>query len=181
MKFTILLLLIVVLSSCAHGPLKSRSIASEEENFKRDTYIVGEIKTSLLTPDKFRETYGSAWVLIDGASVEGSEFAKITGMSKLPDARGAFLRMHNNGRNDGLQNPDNTKLGSYQSDELKSHTHKYGGTTMTQRAGGYPVPYGNSGDWETREFGGSETRPKNISVNYYIKINQCSSQEISCL
>lgn len=67
------------------------------------------------------------WVLADGVDITGSDYAAITGRTKVPDLRGMFLRGLNVGRSDGLQDPDNARvLGSYQSDLFASHNHNNG-------------------------------------------------------
>ena len=93
---------------------------------------------------------------------------------KLPDLRGKFLRMNNNGASGEKFEPkgDSRKIGSYQGDELKAHSHKYRHmnkhTRRPQSGRGSVDQFGND---TTEPTGGVETRPKNISINYYIKIN----------
>ena len=108
----------------------------------------------------------------------------------LPDLRGMFLRGVNGSRSgtDFLDpdaalrtnvitgaNSGNT-IGSVQFDELKSHSHNLS-QNITQPAGG---PIGGSGPSSAHSpdggtyitataTGGSETRPKNVYVNYIIK------------
>jgi hypothetical protein len=90
--------------------------------------------------------------------------------------------MYNNGRNDGNQNPDESKLGDYQLDDFKSHTHTYSDSGGSSR-----FRYNASGGWEgtpnqlTGATGGKETRPKNVTVNYFIKVRNCSLNESPCL
>lgn len=181
MKLLMALSFFTLLASCSSPGHYERKIASDENNLKKDTYQVGEIKISLLKPDQFRSLYGSAWVLMDGSNQEGTLFAKATGMTKVPDARGAFLRMQNNGRNDGLQNPDKKDLGDFQADEFKSHTHglNYSLQGYWPKNDFYNGP--KSGGSETAAAGGNETRPKNITVNYFIKVSNCASEELNCL
>lgn len=177
MKFIILAGCLSLLASCSSSNY-SRKIASEEE--RRDIYRIGEIKISLLKPEDFRAVYGTAWVLMDGSTQVSSDFAKMTGMNRLPDARGAFLRMHNNGRNDGYQNPDNKELGDFQADEFRSHTHSLASSIQGNYAKNDFYSGPKSGGSTTGAAGGNETRPKNITVNYYVKVSYCSG-EINCL
>jgi hypothetical protein len=183
MKKFIYLAPILLLFSCANFEKASRHIASYEDvSFKKDTYRVGEIKISLLRPNQFRSLYGSSWVLMDGSNQEGTLFAQTTGMSTVPDARGAFLRMQNNGRNDGLQNPENTSVGVYQNEDTKSHTHGIGAVSAGRLGySGGPNPTFTNGNGSTAAYGGNETRPKNITVNYFIKVTNCTTDEINCL
>lgn len=101
---------------------------------------------------------------------------------RLPDLRGVFLRGKNAGRNDAFADPDSgpnfranpwggnagDAVGSYQTDELRSHTHS------TARVNGGPNYKSAGGDPRVNEgtsspAGGNETRPKNAYVNYLIK------------
>jgi hypothetical protein len=179
---TILLSTLLILSACAGSPNANRKIASDDIVLKKDAYHVGEIKISLLTADKFASLYGSVWVLMDGSSQVSSLYSMQTGMNRVPDARGAFLRMHNNGRSDSFQNPDKKELGEFQSDELLSHSH----TMSLASAGrngysGGPNPTFSVGSTGTSAVGGNETRPKNVTVNYFVKIDNCPQDEVNCL
>lgn len=111
----------------------------------------------------------------------------------LPDCRGVFLRGVNGARSDAFADPDDNPtyrssifaggnvgnaLGSYQQDMFKAHTHTVG---INGSDSGADVPgaqrfpnyvndqYGAGGPKQTGSAGGSETRPKNIYVNYLIK------------
>ena len=109
---------------------------------------------------------------------------------RVPDFRGLFLRGVDGSAN---RDPDKTtrtalragqnsgnKVGSYQNDEIKSHTHENMATTD-----GVKAPFGGGGGWEQGTYdpawaysrlkyntntGGSESRPKNVYVLYIIKI-----------
>ncbi len=101
------------------------------EVYMRETWrdarsYVGEIKYSLLTERQFQKRYGTSWVLLDGRSVEGSDYVRIVGPTTIPDSRGQFLRCHNGNRNDGRGNPCEREcaLGTSQMDEIKSHSHR---------------------------------------------------------
>lgn len=83
----------------------------------------------------------------------------------VPDFRGEFPRGWDNGR--GID--PGRVLGSWQAQELQSHTHQAAGTasmsgtfaagqTMLSTGTGYP----------TAAAGGSETRPRNLAVNFCI-------------
>jgi microcystin-dependent protein len=97
----------------------------------------------------------------------------------LPDYRGVFLRGHHFGSD---RDPDfaSRQFGSWQNESLKSHDHKTcnteipgtGGTLGTDNSlfsGGGMGSFGTGGNMRTGWTGDSETRPKNISVNYIIK------------
>jgi len=136
---------------------------------------VGTIIASYLQPSQVKERYGDEWVLADGRDVStNTPFFKETGMTKIPDLRGMFLRALNAGRNDGLGDPETRLLGSYQDDALKSHQHKIStggiwGRSFKGEDAGPHTAYEK--DANTGSFGGGETRPRNIAVYYYIKVN----------
>jgi microcystin-dependent protein len=134
----------------------------------------------------------AGWVLCDGAAVSrtgayASLFAAISisfgvgdGVAtfNLPDLRGYFLRGLD--ATGAIDKDANRKLGSVEVDAFASHTH-----TATHVHGGFTQPAGDQftafsdidGDTAvalasvaTRAAGGAETRPRNVAVNYIIKI-----------
>lgn len=138
---------------------------------------VGDIVQSLLTESQYQSINGAGWVLMNGRNIAGSDLATLTGNTTLPDARGQFLRSKNNGRADGNENPDGEiVLGIQTTDKFGSHSHTVGrGTELLvfSYSGGqyeYSTRGGGSTKW-TGAQGSNETCPKNITVNYFIKIN----------
>ena len=124
--------------------------------------------------------------------------ATISDPGYLPDLRGMFLRGQNERRKDGKQDPDERLSGSYQSGATKlpttpfagvaaesgGHTHEYtrargfdsgAGTHARAKPDGPRDETGSSGThrhaMEITSGGDSETRPANVSVYFYIKIN----------
>ena len=186
MKEIKLLLILLFITSCS-SQQGYRKIANIEEYKIPEIYQVGEVKVSLLEPTDFKEKYGDVWYLMDGRSSAGTDFAALTGLNSIPDARGKFLRMVNAGASGENYDPENRAVGSYQKDLLRSHSHNYRytrfGHDMNDR--GLPTKsMDNDGKWHsenTKASGGAETRPKNIGVYYYVKINSCSSEEDVCL
>ncbi|MCO4755832.1 MAG: hypothetical protein KC478_15230, partial [Bacteriovoracaceae bacterium] len=185
MKNTYILIMLVGFITSCSSYQGNRGIANIE---KLEIYQVGEIKTSLLESDEFQDKYGKSWVLMDGRDVAGSEFSSLTAMTKLPDARGKFLRMVNNGASGGSFDADGDRtLGSFQNDTFKTHVHGIHG----KDSGGYA--YGNPSfrsdinggapdrSKSTHSTGNAETRPKNIGVNFYVKIRSCSEEDGVCL
>ncbi|MCW3109929.1 MAG: hypothetical protein JWQ09_4435 [Segetibacter sp.] len=142
---------------------------------------LGDIKYSILRSDSFRKINGSGWILLNGNTdtLENSLFRisklkNLMGIATLPDARGVFLRGMNLGRSKDSGNADgDTRIGTYQRDTFSLHQHKidkgYGGG-----GGGYVqnAQWGpHNTDQTTQGVGGNETRPRNIVVFIYIKIN----------
>ena len=84
----------------------------------------------------------------------------------LPDLRGEFVRGLDSGR--GVDS--GRALGSFQADEIKAHTHTVttGGTGSAIDGGGDRDS--DDGTQATSSFGGVETRPRNIAMNYIVKV-----------
>ncbi len=161
---------------------------------------VGSITHSVLTEAQFNTETNSAgkWVLCDGRSCAGSEYATVTGRSNVPDFGGYFLRMANT--SGSMQNPDNTALLGVQADEIQAHNHTVtdpGHTHSSNIAGVYYRGLGSgihgqidfNADYIPGDtFGanvlndsttgltvdsslGNETRPVAVTVNMFIRIN----------
>jgi hypothetical protein len=114
-----------------------------------------------------------------------------TGEVRVPDLRGLFLRGLNRFASDvppGQVDPDvNRVAGSFQRDAFKAHTHEIIGTSSQFQGGGAatglfwrldPQP-NNVSVWssvgraivDNTPVSDNETRPKNVAVYYYIKVN----------
>lgn len=139
----------------------------------------------------------SAWAPCDGRNVQGSKYG--SKISNVPDLRGVFVRGVNDMRVDGVpvisterKNPDNNPAGGFQQHAIQSHKHQVfvnkntkdknisvaNSNTAAYRASNDDnaryVMQGNNDEpsvGKTSTFGGNETRPKNVSLYYYIKIN----------
>lgn len=152
---------------------------------KRNYLPIGTIVASMYAPNN------EGYMKNPDGSVD-TKWVIAAGQPGIPDLRGMFLRGMNATRADGKQDPDGNSrvVGSYQEDVFKSHNHPvnltsetYGlirktrtddtknttvgdtdkdnvGTEPDVIAPPYPLPL----------EGGSETRPKNVAVYYYIKI-----------
>ena len=129
----------------------------------QDVFSVGEVRTSILRPEEFQRLNGPEWVLMDGRQLtmqtelsphllpDAAEPADSTSAvandgetrdvrpKEIPDARGRFLRMANNGACADLRNDDgeyrrcianhdpdgDRSLGEPQADALGRHGHVY--------------------------------------------------------
>jgi hypothetical protein len=143
------------------------------------TLPVGSVTASFLPPEDFyrlanREGAPVTWQLADGSPSGETLYKKLTGQTNLPDLRGKFLRGLNVGLLGDAADPDlNRKPGDYQPDAFEKHSHTYG--THSEYANGSQNAFGaqpGPAPFKTSEAGtATETRPKNIAVYYYIKIN----------
>lgn len=146
------------------------------ENQNAVSGLVGQVIYSILNPAQFEASLPASerkkWALLDGRAIAGSKLAEcLGGVDKLPDARGMFFRAMNFGRPDG--DPDGDRpVGGYQPDELASHAHNYinssGGPAGTAKDGPHGVAQRSA---QTTATGGNETRPRNIALYVYIRID----------
>lgn len=131
----------------------------------------------------------SKWSPCDGRPVPESKFQKLTSQTSIPDLRGMFVRGLNQfdpnqpvpQLSSDKSDPDSRVVGSYQPDGFEKHNH----TTNTNmflhknhfKKGARPSEDLDPGGWagyetvDTDFKGITETRPNNIAVYYYIKIN----------
>lgn len=149
------------------------------------TGALGDIKYSILAEVAFIGENGDCWVMLDGREISGSELARSLNMHALPDSRGHFIRCLDN--RDNNQNVDLDRrikndlfAGSTQQDEIKQHGHNIpdmsiSGQNVTSSPTGsvsQVVGYNNSySTLKTEDTGGPETRPENITMYTYIRIN----------
>jgi hypothetical protein len=135
---------------------------------------VGDVKHSLLTEAQFGARNLGTWVLMDGRSCIGTQYATLTGNANVPDTttEGTFLRQAKAGRG----------LGTFEADDNKAHRHglkqEYGvpGNASYPPGGNYSQltsrpEYGYTNNITVETVGGAEARPKNIAVNFFIKVN----------
>jgi microcystin-dependent protein len=148
-------------------------------NLQFDTGSIGEIKA-------FAGNVDSAHFLTaDGSAVSRSGYAELfrkigttygagdgSTTFNLPDLRGVFLRGLDAGR--GLDS--GRALGSYQADTFASHVHgivvgnNAGADTRGFKASNMSVQAGTVvGTPNSEATGGTETRPKNVAINYGIR------------
>ena len=83
----------------------------------------------------------------------------------VPDLRGRFMR----DLDEGAGRDGNRVLGSYQADDLASHTHTVGNQGSGAENNGFDRTGAMPGAGNTGATGGSETRPKNVAMMAFIK------------
>lgn len=155
-----------------------------------DPWPVGTIEESILTVSQFQNQSGDSWVLADGSSATGTQYAAKIAFS-LVDLRGGFLRGKNNGRVDSYANPGgDLATGTYQADQMKSHSHTVdashvhtiprsvspGSSTSTVFTGTgflntvFSSNVSNASPGFTiNSSGGAESRPRSIICNFFVK------------
>ena len=123
----------------------------------------------------------SGYLICDGSAVSRTTYAALFAVISttygpgdgsttfnLPDLRAEFIRGLDNGRG---EDPGRT-LGSFQSDQIAAHSHDITtgpvGTSIVSNGGADRET--DSGTQATQSFGGNETRPRNVAMNYIIKI-----------
>ncbi|WP_460139666.1 phage tail-collar fiber domain-containing protein [Pseudomonas sp. S2_E01] len=132
-------------------------------------------------PPGFLEINGGEWPIAnypDLAAFLGTAFNKGTeaaGYFRLPESRGEFLRGWDNGR--GVD--AGRAVGSYQADEVKSHSHNSpyieaplgSGTGQVEGVSKLNDVMGSTANSAsaTSSYGGTETRPRNLAVMWCIK------------
>jgi hypothetical protein len=135
---------------------------------------VGSVIHSYLNEGQFQGETSTGWVLDDGRDISASDLSLLTGYTSLADLRGVYLRSKPNGRGN---NPDGElAVGTYQADQVISHTHQEHYRTPSASSGG-----SDGGGDHTRglndiyenvsAYGGNETRPKSVTLNCFVRIN----------
>lgn len=147
---------------------------------------VGAIISSILSPKEFlNEEMKKYWVEADGRDVqEHWAYAKLPSNPKsIPDLRGMFLRGLNKfskikgQRTDKWKDQGSRSTNGYQKDEIRDHSHTvpHFAPTSSTRANIAALDVRSNAKYATSGYsmanGGKETRPKNIGVYYYIRIN----------
>jgi hypothetical protein len=139
---------------------------------------LGCIEQSVLTENQFQQVNGTDWVLCDGHGIGGTKLAQtLPDVKTVPDLRGVFLRGKASGRfSDTVEQVD---LGALELDTVGPHTHT---TRNLDDAPQNKLGQGIFWDGGKRysdgpsvfvlnNTGSPETRPKNVTVNFFCKVN----------
>lgn len=170
-------------------------VATDTVTDVADYAPVGTVVASFLTPEQFAGAIGEqvgddatnrTWILADGRDVSGTDYAKTAGSNAVPDLRGMFLRGLNAGRSDGKEDPGNLytdpkyerQPGNFQDEAVGIHDHEFAWFPEEKGSSRLPATwFGGATESQTDIFNpirptpGPETRPKNVAVYYYIRIN----------
>ncbi|MBI2522043.1 MAG: hypothetical protein HYV97_16620 [Bdellovibrio sp.] len=149
---------------------------------------LGDVKYSVLSLAKFQAVNGPEWVLLDGQSKTTIESSIEPGnnsvfsyfdvnnydLNSLPSAGGTFLRARNMAR---TSNPAGVlRLGEFQTDTFKTHYHSMGTKALALTGGnivvGDPNQQAMTGTTYTNAAGDDETRPRNLTVNVFVKVKR---------
>jgi hypothetical protein len=151
-----------------------------------DSYQIGDITYSILSPEKFLNLHGNSWAHLNGQSIKGSnlekEFAtQLKDGSLLPNGNGLFIRSMNNFNNPniGFDPIKPRAIGSLQKNDLQNHFHSI--SQNIEQLDSRP-PNDDPGwinccsgtyfaDIAMKDGDQWETRPENITLYCYIKIN----------
>jgi hypothetical protein len=152
---------------------------------------IGTVVASMLAPRDFARLVGdntnfdtrtAQWVPADGRPVSGSKYASAA-TSTAPDLRGVFVRGLNYSEPDrdrSRQEPQwadtdpERRPGSLQSDSLQQHAVVFPGRhqVLTGNTGFWTLsPQVYNGAASVPVTGDRETRPRNIALFHYVKIN----------
>jgi hypothetical protein len=127
------------------------------------------------------------WILADGRDVTGSAYASTIG-ANVPDLRGIFIRCKSYGS--GNDDHGDLAIGTLEGDQLRDHTHPAAFVSQSPNAAFLSPLKAQDGTHSTQsplgnvwslftplniafygDEGGPENRPRNVTVNFYIKIN----------
>ncbi|MFZ9595108.1 MAG: hypothetical protein ACO3A2_03430 [Bdellovibrionia bacterium] len=157
---------------------------------------VGDIRYSILSEGQFQALHGKDWEILRGQEVPlDSQLREFWNAPNVPDSRGVFLRCANQNRAREQGNPEgDLEVGAYQADQFKEHNHGGGNhhhhtfleLTASRNSDGNvrntvanyplyqsPVQTTDSGEIIKPE-GDQETRPRCVTVNAFIKIQESS-------
>ena len=165
-----------------------KSIATEDFVTQSlfESIPVGVVQLAMLTEAQFQADYGVKWLKMEGQTLLASSYPDLA--SRRPEwVSGSDLVLPTGG--DFLRVNTARDLGSFEEDEIKEHSHLTftltsgsGALTDENTANYRNVIASNSGNYtiggsandadagKTSLTGGTETRPKNIAINAFIKV-----------
>lgn len=155
--------------------------------------VIGDVKYSVLPKPLFQELNGDCWWLLDSSDFQNTDLWRFTrniqsGLgNNLPDGRGVFIRgmmgRDMAGKNKDTAYGDQDKkrtVGKLQMDQVGFHIHLLTLKGAFGDGEGNHDPKFGGDDRETSikkptptddSFPKNETRPKNIALYIYIKVN----------
>lgn len=174
-------------------------LADLKKQLEAQMHHVGEVKFAMLTESQFQTKLNTDWLMINGQTLLASDYPElallrpewVSGLDLILPTGGDFLRI-NTGRNLGSFEADEFKSHNHGGG---NHNHSYDAVSAYKNNDYFysdGVAYyhntGNNGDDSAyrpnilgkkyvdssgtiiNTEGGSETRPKNIAINAFIKV-----------
>ena len=144
-----------------------------------DAIEAGVVPTGMIAPYG-NTTAPSGWIKANGASLSrttysqlfaiyGTTFGSVDGSTfNVPDLRGEFIR----GWDDSRGVDSGRVFGSAQAQQVEAHTHNINGTSAgrsTGAANSLSSLYSGPLSGNTQVNSGTETRPRNVALQYIIK------------
>jgi len=183
MRLLSFLFLLLSINSFAGEPFKEGDKLTDKR-FNNQSFMVGDIKETLLSLVQFQTLAGDCWVKMEGQDVAGSDYAALTGKNILPNTEGRFLRdLGGNAPNIGENQSDAMRniTGQFYSANLGANSRVGNGAFRNIKQGTTSAEADN--DAENNETNGwdfdasrevptaNENRPVNTGVNFFVKIN----------
>lgn len=175
---------LILLTSLNVSAKKINGDVIKASDFNSSTFNVGSIQHSLLSTEQFQNLSGNCWVKMTGQNITGSDYHAITGQTNLPDTQGRFLR-DTGGDAPSFRTQQNDAIvnitGLFGAEGLSRDTGAMSASGALYHASRIHNAYGGTGYVGSVQIGfdasrvvqtANEVRPKNISVNYFIKINK---------
>ncbi|WP_416443445.1 hypothetical protein ACH3O9_00915 [Leeuwenhoekiella sp. A16] len=189
-----IIIFLVLLVSCKKDTQENKGETLEKLNSKSsvtdinlDTIpcmgALGDVKYSILPLKNFQYENGNCWILMDSIDRREAQRFRLFQRYKIdtiPDARGVFLRGMNEGRNSNTGDVwGNREIGNYQIDTFQVHKHNidnietiiWAHTTHGNQAKNMVIGSFGQQKETYNSPGGRETRPRNICLYTYIKVN----------
>ena len=161
---------------------------------------LGDVKYSILNPTQFAAVNGGCWVPMDGrALVATDKLRQVTGMTTLPNGGGLFLRSQefSNSTDYDKSRTSVSPIATVQTEAVQSHNHGVndpghahslddiyhpsggdkcgcsgsGGTAHNSTITSNHNTYNSNTGITIQNTGGPETRPVNMNMWVYIRIN----------
>ena len=167
-------------------PLSASMGKQISDSFEAQLDSAFPIGSIIMYPGDSNSLTTDKWTICDGGTLPRDGYPELFNVIgtmygdpndvdfNIPDLRSEFVRGADNGRNE----IGGHALGTSQADEFKSHTHTLVGNDL----GGSPDQLTAPGlyaddaenaaqdDGSIQNAGGEETRPRNVALNYIIKI-----------
>jgi hypothetical protein len=159
---------------------------------------VGDIKYSILPPDKFKNVNGDCWVPLDGRTLAATDGLYAQGVTILPNAGGTFIRAQDfavvsgtdawKPKNSSDNDPDRTSLttpGTFQDQDNKSHNHAATAiSTVTDPGHSHTIPihdevgtgYVDDSDSDSTGNVSTSTATTGITVSTSVTVNDSGNE-----